>query len=139
MKTLDDSRLISYPPLSPNGLEADDIFGHISHDCLTIMNTDEPRDSIQVLDTNGIWVNLTPVPGAFIVNIGDMLCVWTNEIYKSKMHRVIHNASHSRLSIIYSYMPTFGYEMKSIQKCIDVCSLKLNNLRLQESGGAKFY
>jgi isopenicillin N synthase-like dioxygenase len=34
-------------------------------------------------------VDVTPEPGAFIMNVGDALAVWTNNYWKSTIHRVV--------------------------------------------------
>ncbi|KAG8491534.1 hypothetical protein CXB51_014883 [Gossypium anomalum] len=38
-----------------------------------------------------IWEYVTPIKGAFIVNLGDMLERWSNCLFKSTLHRVLGN------------------------------------------------
>ncbi|XP_030448054.1 1-aminocyclopropane-1-carboxylate oxidase homolog 4-like [Syzygium oleosum] len=46
------------------------------------------------------WVDVTPVPGALVVNIGDILQILSNDEYKSVDHRVLANPSREpRVSI----------------------------------------
>ncbi|KAL3725789.1 hypothetical protein ACJRO7_030768 [Eucalyptus globulus] len=46
------------------------------------------------------WVDVTPVPGALVVNIGDILQIMSNDEYKSVDHRVLANPSQEpRVSI----------------------------------------
>ncbi|KAI6686025.1 hypothetical protein NL676_031938 [Syzygium grande] len=46
------------------------------------------------------WVDVTPVPGALVVNIGDILQIMSNDEYKSVDHRVLANPSREpRVSI----------------------------------------
>jgi len=40
------------------------------------------------------WHSVTPVEGAYVCNIGDLMQRWTNDRYQSTMHRVISPASH---------------------------------------------
>jgi len=37
---------------------------------------------------SGRWVAAPPVPGALVVNLGDLAERWTNDAYKSTWHRV---------------------------------------------------
>ncbi|KAL9225211.1 hypothetical protein vseg_001160 [Gypsophila vaccaria] len=52
---------------------------------------------LQVLYENQ-WVDVRPVPGSFVVNIGDMLQIILNDRIKSVCHRVKANGAHSRIS-----------------------------------------
>uniref|UniRef100_J3LVR9 Fe2OG dioxygenase domain-containing protein n=1 Tax=Oryza brachyantha TaxID=4533 RepID=J3LVR9_ORYBR len=45
------------------------------------------------------WVDVTPTPGAFIVNVGDLLQLITNDKFKSVEHRVVAKNAGPRVSI----------------------------------------
>ncbi|RDW65180.1 clavaminate synthase-like protein [Coleophoma crateriformis] len=63
------------------------------------------KDSLQVLSKTGAWIPADPIPGCFIVNLGDMLSKWTNGIYVSTKHRVVHNSTQPRISIPFFFDP----------------------------------
>jgi len=44
----------------------------------------------------GIWINADPIPGCIVCNIGEMWEVWTNGLYRSTLHRVVHRGSNYR-------------------------------------------
>ncbi|XP_057415544.1 oxoglutarate-dependent flavonoid 7-O-demethylase 1-like [Lotus japonicus] len=48
---------------------------------------------------DGQWIPIKPLPNAFIINIGDMLEVITNGIYRSIEHRATVNSEMERISI----------------------------------------
>jgi isopenicillin N synthase-like dioxygenase len=43
--------------------------------------------------------------GCFLVNIGDMLSKWTDGIYKSTRHRVLHTSDKMRISVPFFFDP----------------------------------
>ncbi|KAM7485196.1 hypothetical protein LguiA_001205 [Lonicera macranthoides] len=45
------------------------------------------------------WVDVPPLPGAFVVNIGDFLQILTNDKFKSVQHRVLVNRVGPRISV----------------------------------------
>ncbi|KAI4345783.1 hypothetical protein L6164_012878 [Bauhinia variegata] len=53
---------------------------------------------LQVLHENQ-WVDVPPIHGALVVNIGDLLQLITNDIFKSPEHRVLANRVGPRISI----------------------------------------
>lgn len=80
-------RLLSYPP----GTGAKNEIGagaHTDYGAITLLMTDgEP--GLQVQPRGGDWIDVPHVEGAYIVNIGDCMMRWTNDIYVSTPHRVL--------------------------------------------------
>lgn len=54
-------------------------------------------------DVDGKWMEIDPIPGTFVVNIGDILEVLTRGLYKSTPHRAINSAKMNRYSLPYFY------------------------------------
>ena len=70
---------------------------------------------LQVDDTPGLqvkrggrWFPVRPLPGAFLVNIGDILDVLTNGAYTSGEHRVIPDARRGRTTVVFVEEGTVG-------------------------------
>lgn len=80
-------RLLHYPPASGAAGEIG-AGAHTDYGAITLLLTDgEP--GLQVRPRGGDWMDVPHVPGAFVVNIGDCMMRWTNDIYVSTPHRVL--------------------------------------------------
>uniref|UniRef100_A0A5B6ZXD2 Fe2OG dioxygenase domain-containing protein n=1 Tax=Davidia involucrata TaxID=16924 RepID=A0A5B6ZXD2_DAVIN len=65
---------------------------------LTILLQVNSMEGLQI-KKDGMWIPVKPLPNAFIINIGDILEIVTNGIYRSIEHRAIVNSDKERLSI----------------------------------------
>jgi isopenicillin N synthase-like dioxygenase len=79
-------RLIHYEPPAEPSPGAMGIGAHTDYECLTILHATAP--GLEVMNGAGQWVPAPPVAGAFVVNIGDLLEVWSNGVFVSTSHRV---------------------------------------------------
>ena len=80
---------------------------HADAGCLTVLRQyhDEPS-SLQVFHENS-WHRVIPVKGALTINIGDMMQVWSNALYKAPIHRVLADPDHVRYSAPFFYNPSY--------------------------------
>jgi len=76
---------------------------HSDGDILTIL-LDDGVEGLQVRKDEQ-WFTVAPVPGALIINIGDLLQIVSNGKYKSAEHRVVANTTENRMSIVIFFMP----------------------------------
>ncbi|PIA34057.1 hypothetical protein AQUCO_03900155v1 [Aquilegia coerulea] len=67
---------------------------------------------------NGIWIPVKPIAGALTVNIGDVIEMMTNGIYKSIEHRAVINSEKERLSIAAFHDPRHGITIGPIQDLV---------------------
>jgi len=114
-------RAIGYPPLQSaedGGISCGE---HTDYGCLTFLIADEhAKGSLQVkLPSTGEWISADPIKGCFVCNIGDMMQVWTNNQYRSTLHRVIHKSSQYRVSVPFFFEPNFDAVIKPLRSCIE--------------------
>ena len=97
-KPMGQLRLIYYPPQEgPIDPRQIGVGAHTDYECFTLLLQDD-AGGLQVGNRDGEWVEATPIPGAIVVNIGDMLMRWTNDEFVSTPHRVINRSGRERLS-----------------------------------------
>jgi isopenicillin N synthase-like dioxygenase len=110
-------RLLHYPA-SPHGSEPRTGAGaHTDYGNLTLLATDDVG-GLEVRARSGEWIEAPIVPGAFIVNIGDCLMRWTNDIYVSTPHRVVNRSARERDSIAFFYDPNPDAIVETIPSCL---------------------
>jgi isopenicillin N synthase-like dioxygenase len=84
-KTPSQLRLVHYP-YSPDAEDGHGIGAHTDYECFTLLKPTAP--GLEVLNGAGEWIDVSPVDGTFVVNIGDMLELWTDGAFVATSHRV---------------------------------------------------
>ena len=81
-------RGICYPARSsspePGQLRAG---AHTDYGTLTLLRQDSVG-GLEVTTRGGEWIGVESIPDAFVVNIGDLMAGWTNDRWRSTLHRV---------------------------------------------------
>ncbi len=90
---------IDHQPIADLG-----VHHHTDAGALTLLLQDD-TGGLQVY-RDGYWHDIPPLPGAFVVNTGDMMQVWSNDIYQAAIHRVLAMDSRDRYSIPFFYNPS---------------------------------
>jgi len=87
-------RLAHYPPLaSPPRAGELRAGAHTDYGTLTILRLDaEP--GLQVWSSDGSWFDVEAPDGALLINLGDLMQRWTNDRWRSTMHRVVVPEGH---------------------------------------------
>lgn len=83
------------------------IGAHSDFECFTILLQGGP--GLQVMNAEDYWIEAPPLPGCFIVNIGDIFETWSGGRFKSTQHRVV-NTGRER----YSMPLFFGLDYDSV-------------------------
>ena len=72
---------------------------------------------------HGTWINVQPVPGSIVVNVGDMLQRWTNDYLRATPHQVVELPSHGmvipeRYSIAFFCNANKGVMLECLKECM---------------------
>lgn len=112
-------RLLRYP--ADDGATGIGAGAHTDYGSVTLLATDgvaglqiRPRDAKAY---GRDWIDAPSVPGAFVVNIGDCLMRWTNDVYVSTPHRVLPPPK-ERLSIAFFLDPNPEAEITPLPSCV---------------------
>jgi len=117
-KPLARGSLIYYPPQPPDlGKDQFGVSAHTDYGCITFVCQDD-SGGLQVRNRAGEWVAAPPIPGTLVVNIGDLLARWTNDLFSSTPHRVVNTSGRARYSLAVFYDPDFDAEVKAIDSCV---------------------
>jgi isopenicillin N synthase-like dioxygenase len=107
-------RIFNYPKhVWENEADEWGVREHTDMGFLTILLQDN-SGGLQVKGLDDQWIEAPPIDGTFVVNIGDMLEVWTKGIYRATPHRVRNQGKGDRISIPFFFDPNWNANLKPI-------------------------
>ncbi|TXG51180.1 hypothetical protein EZV62_023704 [Acer yangbiense] len=113
-------RLLHYPgKLEPSGEEIYGASAHSDYGMITLLATDGVPGLWVCRDKSQhprVWEDVPNINGAFIVNIGDMMEMWTNFLFRSTLHRVMP-AGQERYSAAFFLDPNYDCVVKCLESC----------------------
>jgi isopenicillin N synthase-like dioxygenase len=133
-RSIDESpsalRIIDYPHLDTAAIDrAGDrqlrAGAHTDYGTLTLLVQDDAPGGLEVLDPR--TASWTPVParaGAIVVNLGDLMARWTNERWRSTLHRVVVpsrsvTGSTRRQSIAFFHNANYHAVVECLPTCLE--------------------
>jgi isopenicillin N synthase-like dioxygenase len=118
-------RFVNYPDQIAEPLPGQLRYGaHHDYGGLTLVRQDAAPGGLQICAADGSWHDAPVVPRSFIINVGDLMAHWTNNRWRSTLHRVINPArgltgSTQRLSIVLFSRPDDTAMIESLPSCVD--------------------
>jgi len=110
-------RVSHYPPQA--GFDGEE-FGaapHTDAGFITIL-AHANVSGLEVMRPDGTWIRVPLEPRTFIVNTGDMLTRWSNDLFISTPHRVINTANQDR----YSFPVFLDPNTEAVIACLPSCA-----------------
>ena len=119
-----------YPPLTcepePGQIRVGE---HTDYGSLTLLYQSDAVGGLEVF-LDDAWCPIDPIPGSFVVNIGDLMARWSNDRWISTLHRVqnptIGGAASRRISFPFFCQPNYDAAIETLPTC-------------REPGGASRY
>ncbi len=98
-KPVSQISLMYYPPLPASvGNEIKNTSAHTDDGAVVILAQGAVA-GLEVKTVDGRWLAAPPVPGAFTINVGNMMMWWSNGRYRSTLHRVRNTSTVERYSV----------------------------------------
>ncbi len=95
---------------------------HTDYGTVTFLRGDAVPGGTEVMTRDGEWVEVICPPGGFVCNIGDALARWTNDRWKSTLHRVGNPPPDAknvdRISLVHFHSPNHDALIECIPSCI---------------------
>lgn len=95
---------------------------HTDYGSLTILLPQAGSAGLEIFTPEGAWRAVPPVPGAFVINIGDLMARWTNDRWVSTLHRVVNPEGDAarlrRQSFAFFHQPNWDARIDCIPSCL---------------------
>lgn len=115
-KPLTQINLLHYPPQTQVAQGRQ--FGirpHSDNTAFTVLAQDNVG-GLQVQQGDA-WIEVPPIEGAYVINIGDMMERWTNDRFSSTPHRVVNRSGAERFSVPFFAIPDFDAVVECLPSC----------------------
>jgi isopenicillin N synthase-like dioxygenase len=100
---------LNYYPIATEPTKTMAVHHHTDAGALTILLQDQHVTSLQVFHRfTKKWHLIPPRQDTFVINIGDMLQVWSNDRFHAPLHRVLANDQAERFSAPFFYNPSYS-------------------------------
>ncbi len=107
-----------YPATDPSKVSSTQwgISPHTDYGSFTVLSQDA-LGGLQILNAAGEWIDVPPLEGAFVINIGDLFARWTNDLYVSTLHRAVNYNRGARISVPYFVIPEWDVAIECLATC----------------------
>jgi isopenicillin N synthase-like dioxygenase len=93
---------------------------HTDYGIVTLLHADAVP-GLQIIGPDGGWHAVLPVAGSFLVNLGDLLAQWTNDRWRSTLHRVVPPIGPSAAAVRRSVAFFHDGNHDALVECLPTC------------------
>jgi isopenicillin N synthase-like dioxygenase len=118
-ETMYHLRLIHYPPqrtVTPSEGQLG-CGAHTDYGTVTLL-ADDGIGGLQVMRRDGTWIDVRIPDDFLVVNLGDLMAIWTNDRWVSNPHRVVNPPDTDRYSMPLFVTPPFKAEIACLSSCL---------------------
>jgi isopenicillin N synthase-like dioxygenase len=90
---------------------------HTDYGSLTLL-TDDGVGGLQVMMRNGEWIDIVVPDNLLVMNLGDLMAIWTNDRWVSNPHRVINPPAQDRYSVPLFVTPPYHATIQCLPSCV---------------------
>jgi isopenicillin N synthase-like dioxygenase len=118
-------RLLNYPNQVEDPLPGQLRYGaHYDFTAIILLAVDNAPGGLQVQSRAGDWIDIPLIRNGIVLNIGDLMANWTNDRWRSGLHRVVNpprdlRGSTRRLSLVYFVNPNYDVSIECLPGCQD--------------------
>jgi isopenicillin N synthase-like dioxygenase/methylphosphotriester-DNA--protein-cysteine methyltransferase len=118
-------RLLNYPNQIEEPLQGQlRCAAHYDFTAFTLLTVDDAPGGLQVQSRSGEWVDIPSIRDGIVLNVGDLMAGWTNDRWRSGLHRVLNpprdaRGSTRRLSLVYFVNPNYDALVECLPSCQD--------------------
>ncbi len=113
-------RLLHYPPMETLTPEPGQwgCGAHTDYGTITLL-ADDGNGGLQVRRRSGEWIDVVIPDGALVMNLGDLMAIWTNDRWVSNPHRVVNPPGVHRYSSPLFVEPSFHLRIEALESCVE--------------------
>ncbi|KAM7526371.1 hypothetical protein LguiA_016273 [Lonicera macranthoides] len=118
-KELQISMRVNYYPTCSSPDKVLGLSPHSDPSSITILMQNNDTVGLQIRHDGG-WVPIKPVPNSLIINVGDVLEIWSNGKYKSIEHRAVTSETNTRISFGAFVSPNIDVEIEPLKEMLSM-------------------
>lgn len=108
-------RMIHYP-YDPSASDRPGIGAHTDYEVFTLLLPTAP--GLEVVNADGDWIEVPYRDDAFVLNIGDLLEIWTNGVFTATSHRV-RKVAQERYSFPLFFNVDYDTRVEPLERFVD--------------------
>ena len=99
---------------------ADDEFGIAPHTDTSFLTLLAPNDvpGLSIRTQSGKWIDAPAIPGAFVVNGGQLLQRWTNDYFLATAHRAVNRSGGERYALAFFCDSNIDWPVAAVPTCV---------------------